>query len=177
MFNDISKIKRVNIYMPKFLINKYYEKLIKEWNVINNSDKLEKELNDNKHKLKLLTQINVIYPIMLKMLDLTAKYGLKSSRDLLTKLYIDIYKREPKTAEDYEKIYKDVNIKILKYKQRYSDDDNKKKNNVDFEQLIINLEIILAPVTLRDKKLYTLPKYIELASKKIKQNTGHGRNK
>lgn len=168
-YKDLNKVKRINIWMPKLILKKYYSDLIYEWNRISNKDKIDKELRDNSHKLKMLIQINLQYPIMLKLLDIAAKYGLKESKEALVKIYTELYKKEPKTAQDYEKIAKDVELKIKRYKQRYGQ-EQEDSESVEFEQLLVNIEIILAPVTIRDKKLFTLPKYIEMASKKIKQN-------
>lgn len=168
-FKDINLIKRINIPVFPFMLKMAYSRLLNEWNNISNKDKIEAEINKNKTKLKHLTQINIHYKIMIDMLKLSALYGLKKPKELLIKQYIYIYKKEPKTQADFEKIYKDIDLKIRRYKQMYGNGEEE-NNNVDFEQLIINIEMILAPVTIRDKKLYTLPKYIEMASKKIKEN-------
>jgi hypothetical protein len=167
-YKDINKVKRFNIWIPKALILKYHSKLIYAWNQIANKNEIRKQISENKHKLKQLIQINIQYPIMLKCLDMVAKFGHKEYKDVLVRTYSYIYKKEPKTTEDYVRLMTDIDLKIRKYKQRYGQEQA--VEGIDFEDLIVNVEIMLAPLTIRDKKLYTLPKYIEMASKKIKSN-------
>lgn len=169
-FSELNLIKRFKIPLPNNLMVKARNKLISDYNELTNNDEVSSEIRNNVHKLKSLTQINIHYRIMLDMLRLTAMYGNKKAKKLLIETYKYIYKKEPKTAEDYEKIDKDINLKIKRYKQRYSNDNDENNEKLDIEKLIINIEIVLAPVNIRDKKLHSLPKYIEMASQKIKTN-------
>lgn len=175
MFNDLSKVLRFGVKLPKYILLRRYQKLLIEWNSLNNSDKIDSQIRENSHKLKQLIQINIFYKIMMDMLNITAKFGNikkkgedKGSKDLLIEVYSYIYKRKPKTSADYERIVKDIDLKIRRFKQRFAEED--KDEGIDFEQLVINIETILAPVTIRDKKLYTLPRYINMASEKMKKN-------
>ena len=168
-YSDLSKLKRRNVPVPKRMLKRAYSDIILEWNKLNNSDKLEKEIRESGHKIKLLTQLNIQYPIMLKMLRLVAKYNNKKAKELLNNVYIKVYNKEPKTADDYLRIYKDIDLKIRKYKQRYGNEQKEEKtDSFDFEKLITNIELILAPLQIREKKMYTLPRYIDIATNKIK---------
>lgn len=167
-YKDYRKVLRFNIWLPEFILVKKYNSLLYEWNKLSNGDKVNKEFNRNKHKLKSLVQINIQYKIMLQLLDMAAKYSIKEAKEGLISIYSSIYKKEPKTAADYEKIAKDIDLKIRRYKQKYGQEQT--EEGIEFEDLLTNIEVVLAPVTIREKKLYTLPKYIEMAAKKIKQN-------
>ncbi len=174
-FEDKTIINRLGIWIPKKIIEKRYSSLILEWNKLSNKDKIDDLIDENKHKLKMLIQVNIHYRIMSELLYIVAMYNIPEARKLLIDVYKYIYHKEPKTQKDYEKILKDLDLKIKKFKQMYGNGENKEevKEKFDFEKLIINIENILSPLSIRDKKLYVLPKYIELATQKIKQNGGN----
>jgi hypothetical protein len=161
-------MSRFKVWLPQSILIKKYNNLLYEWNQLSNKDKVNKEFNKNKHKLKSLLQINVQYKIMFKLLDIVAKYGIKEAKEGLISIYTSIYKKEPKTAADYIKISKDIDLKIRRYKQKYGQEES--EEGIGFEDLVSNIELILAPMTIRDKKLYILPKYIEQAAKKAKSH-------
>jgi len=59
---------------------------------------------------------------------------------------------------------------LRRYLQAAKLEEEKKEGSkeLDFESFLIGLELIIAPANIRDRKLYTLPKYIDLALKKKK---------
>ena len=75
---------------------------------------------------------------------------------------------------DHSKIITDYELfknRILQ-KQAIETINSSTNDSVSFELILAKTEMILAPLTLREKKLYTLPIYFDLAAKKIT----HGRN-
>ena len=178
-FNDTSLIKRVNIWIPKRILNTKLRALVTEFNRLINKREIDKLISKDIHRLSMINRINIQYPSLLKLIDLTAKYkllGVGSEEEydklkyILKTAYKRVYNREPNKESDYIKVAKDYERLRKKYKQMYPDEETKDVKQLDVEELIVTIESAIAPVTIRDKKLYALPKYLELVTKKTEQN-------
>ena len=175
--DDRLMIKRINVWLPYGLVNKAYERLVTAYNKNTNSKQVNELFDESSHKLSILIKVNIQFSSLLKLIDMAAKVRLLGYEDKfkeveihLKEAYKLIYKREPSTQKDYERVARDSELAIKRYKQMYPDKPEDDKQEVDFEQIIVNTEAILAPMTIRDKKLYTLNRYFEMAAKKIKSN-------
>lgn len=174
--NDINTIKRIKIWLPKFAIKKAYSKLLYEYNKTTNKKEVKEVIEKDKHNLSTILKINIQYSSLIELIDIQKKIKLagseKASAEInshIIELYKLIYNREPKSNDDYERVYKDRELAIKRFKQQNIEDDNKDEG-IDFEALIKKVEEAIAPVTIRDKKLYTLNGYIANAALKMKNN-------
>ncbi|PNX47943.1 MAG: hypothetical protein BV457_04750 [Thermoplasmata archaeon M9B1D] len=172
-------IKKYSIWMPKKAINKAYKKLMFDFNKLVNEDQIRKVLQKDLHKLSMLNRIKIQYPILLKLIDIISKFKLlnfghadeiKYLETILYNAYFEIYHRYPKSESDYLRVSKDFDLILRRYLQAAKLEEEKKEGSkeLDFESFLIGLELIIAPANIRDRKLYTLPKYIDLALKKKK---------
>lgn len=177
--DDHSLVKRFKIWIPKKILVKRVQMLKAEFNRLINKREIDKLISKDLHRLSMVNRINIQYPALLKLIDLTAKYKLleiaseeeyQKLFDVLIKAYNRLYKREPKTTADYEKVEKDYIKLQKKYKQMYPEQEEEAQKKLDIEELVITIESVLAPVTIRDKKLYTLPKYLDQVTKKTQDN-------
>lgn len=169
---DINMCKRVNIWLPKKIVEKGYIKLIKEFNETTNKEgseqKEKQEVNDGFDKLAVNYQL-LYFESMEKLISIWYQTFDKGVRKKIDELFKIKYGKTP-SEEDFLRIPKDKNLLIEKAQQVFSTPEENKK--VDFEANVINLENALSPITIRDKKLYTYTKYLNLALKKV----DNGRN-
>jgi hypothetical protein len=166
---DLNRCKRVNIWLPKKIVSKGYTKLIKQFNESSNkegTDRKEKEqVNDGFDRLSVDYKL-MWFQAMEKMIQIWYQTFDKQVRKDIDELFKAKYGKTP-TEEDFLRIPKDHKLLIEKAQQVFTTPEENKK--VDFEANVISLENALAPITIRDKKLYLFNKYIDLALKKVKK--------
>jgi len=169
--NNLKYLLRFNIWVPQSILRKKRRKIVEAFNKLTNKKEVDKLISKDIHRLKMLNTINIQYKIMIRLLDLVAKFNDKSIKKVLDDLYNDRYGKYPKTQADYGRIRKDNDLLIRKFNQQIQGEEVAEQE--PFDKILARLELILAPMQIRDKKLSTFGIYTSLASEKIKEN---GRN-
>lgn len=160
---DISLVCKYSVWLPKKILTKRYTKLIIAFNNLTNEKTSKKKVNESFSKLSVNYQL-MYFEALEKMISIWYKTLDKGVRKDIDELFKMKYGKTP-DEKDFLRIPKDKKMLIERATQvYYSAEENKK---VDFEADIISLENILAPITIRDKKLYTYNKYVNLALKKV----------
>jgi len=174
---DRHMVKRVPIWLPEWLIDKYYSKLITSHNKNTNEKQVKELLEEDKHRLLMLVKVNLQYSALIDLIEMAEEvkslgYSKKFViiKEKLKEVYRLIYNRDPKTEKDYKKVRRDKELAIKRYKQQYPDKEIKEVKEIDFEEIIIKTELALAPLSIREKKLYTLNRYLAMAALKMKPN-------
>ena len=161
-------MKKINIPLPKFYLKKRQKKLITEFNFINAKEEVQRLVNKDLSKLVILTKVNIQGQIILSMYKIYLNTGkdeviekqLRETIGLLTqRKVVDLEK------EMFDFI-RNVKQQTNRFEQVFNDPEEKKTS---FEQNLINIEMILAPIDLRNKKLYTFGRYVKMAMEKLKQ--------
>lgn len=174
---DKNMVKRVNFWVPKWMINKAYSNLITEYNKNTNEKEVNEILEADKHKLSLMIKINLQFTSLLKLIEMAEKLKLlgydeefEKVNEKLIEVYKIVYGREPNEGYDYKKVKRDRELSIKRYRQMYPNKKEEDNKQIDFEEVIVKTELVLAPLTIREKKLYTLNRYLAMAALKMKNN-------
>jgi len=164
---DNNYVKRIVWFpVPKKIVRKKAAKIISDFNKNRNKDHQSK-IYKAFDKLSVANKLSNVYPAIyqgfMACYKLTALTG-KAPEVMaeFEQMFRDVFLMEP-TPEAVQSIPKKME------KLEGIIEDEEKPEQFDFsEYLIIYLEPILTPLTIRDKKLVHLHKYEELAVKKIK---------
>ena len=170
--NDL--IKRINIPVLKSQKIKAIKKLNYDFNKLISGNEFERLIRKDLNMLNNLIKLNIQYPMLLKLSDMLIKYKTEEIKNNFNTIYKAIYGVDANGKIDHSKIITDYELfknRILQ-KQAIETINSSTNDSVSFELILAKTEMILAPLTLREKKLYTLPIYFDLAAKKIT----HGRN-
>lgn len=166
--NNLKYLLRFNIWAPQRILVKKRKKIIEQFNKLTNEKEVNKLISKDMHRLKMLNTINIQYKIMIRLLELVGKFNDKGMKKVLDELYHDRYGKYPTTQADYGRIRKDNNLLIRKFNQQAQGEEV--ETSPEFKEILARLELILAPMQIRDKKLSTFGIYTALASEKIKGN-------
>lgn len=156
---DQSKVKRLNIPLPKKMVKKAYEKLLIEVNETLNKTALERELESGVLRVKLYNKAFNLYPALVTLVSLTWD---QEHRDKIKEITgIELVK-----LEDRESLINETKRLQDKYKELIV---KKSDDGVSFSQVIISTEIVLDFSISRNIKLFEFQYYMKAASDKIKQ--------
>ena len=163
--NDLSLLKRLPVPLPRIMLERAFKRLMVAYNEYANADKLRALIETDAGKIKAMYKINYFDALEKAIASwiISQDADLKRTVDELFKTH---YKRYPKNDEDLARVTKDKELFILKYKQIFEDETpEENKEAPSFESYLVQLEMALAPVTIRDKKLYLLQMYIDKATR------------
>jgi len=152
-------VKRFNIPMPKSLIKKAYQSLMKEVAESLNKSALEKEIESTIFRTKLYNKAFNLYPALINLVQITwDQKHLDMIEEItgykLTKIEDrEVLLNETKRLQDK---FRELSVKT-------------KEEGVSFAQVIIATEIVLEFNISRDIKLFEFQYYMKSASEKIKQ--------
>lgn len=166
---NLKLVMRYRLWVPKWYLIEVKRRITTDYNKIGNENNIRKLISSDVHRLKMINKINILYPTLLELKKLTDKYDDKEIEELFINCYESLYNKKPSTENDYKKIEKDHSLIARKFAQ-LTEINKSEDNKIDFNQLLLNTELILSPMTIRDKYLSELPSIFELASKKIKGN-------
>lgn len=166
---DINYCKRLPIWLPKKIVKKYHNKLLVEYNKISNKNKIKELISDDFDKIAVNYEIKY-YELIERLigiwyqLDGIAK---KNVRNNIDEMYFKKFGINP-DEKDFINVVNKRKLLIEKAQQVFA--EPKENKEYSFEDDIRKLERILIPITIRDKKLYLLSKYIDDAVRLSNQN-------
>lgn len=156
---DLNLVKRFNIPLPKFMLKKAFNRLMKDVSETLNKTALEKEIESGIIKTKLFNKAFNLYPAIITLLTICwDKEHLDKIEEItgyrLTKLEDrEILINETKRLQDK---YKELSVQ-------------QRSEGVSFVEVIVSTELILEMTLPRETKLYEFQYYMKKANDKIKQ--------
>jgi len=174
MTNNKRLVMRWDLPLPDKWITKASNKLIADFNKMNNKEDMSK-LIDGYHKLSMVNRMVNILPTI--FLGFQACYKIQSITGERSQLF-----------EEFERLFEEVRgfkpteadilgipKLIEKLKNKYDDlfdnEPEEPDHDFDFNYYVFTLEKVLAPMEIRSKKLTTLQYYNKMAVKLNKDNS------
>lgn len=156
---DYKLIKRKNIPVPKKVLIRAYNRLIKEFNEVVNKSSINRAVESGILRLSIYNKAYNLYPLLILICQTTwDEKHLKMVEDITG------YKLEK--LEDREMLVNEMNRLKDKYHELLVEE---KKEGVSFVQVIISTEMILEEPISREIKLFEFEHYMKSASDKVAQ--------
>jgi len=161
---DINCIKRIPIWMPKKLINKKFEKLKTDYALIVNEKEMNSRLIDAFDKVSLINQANNLYPALYHGFQACYKISALSGKIPPIMKDLEIIYKDATGKDATMELINNIPTKIEKITSAFDMMNNDiEPETFDFSLFIIKLSALIHPLTVLDKKLKHLNKYVELA--------------
>jgi hypothetical protein len=162
---NLNLVKRFNMLVPKFMLEKPFRRLMKEVGETLNQSALQREIESGILKTKLFNKAFNLYPALCNIVSITWD------------------------QQHLDKVEEITGMKMLKLEDRQGLIDETKrlqdkyrelsvehaKEGVSFASVIISTEIVLGMNISREIKLFEFQHYMKAASDKIKQLEKNGK--
>jgi hypothetical protein len=156
---DLNLVKRFKIPIPKILLQKAFNRLLKEVAETLNKSALEKEIESGILRTKLYNKAFNLYPALVQIVSLS-----------WDQKHLDMIKEitgfELTKLEDRKVLIEETQRLQSKYREFIVE---KPSEGVSFTQVIVSVEIVLNMAISREIKLFEFQYYMKSASDKIKQ--------
>jgi hypothetical protein len=162
MFERKQEVKRLNIWVPKFFINKAYDKLIKKYNELTNKKQNDVLLNDRYHATDIEIRIQLYSTLLTAFKN---SMFIEPDKELL-ELYKKHFKKDFEYS-DIENIVKKIKLLTSKYKALLKRLETPKNKDFDFAEMVNNLKGLVG-AWVGKEKLYTMPYHLKTADNIIK---------
>ena len=159
-FEFPNNIKRFNIWLPKKLVDRKFNKLVVKYNENTNKSKLDNILDDRYHAANLEIRIK----LMVVLFDVLKNSWLLDPPSEILSLFKKYFKKDFEIT-DLQMIIDKIELLKSRLKTLIKNLEAPKSEEFDFIKLVMNLEGILS-TKIGSEKLYKLSYYIDVADKK-----------
>lgn len=170
-----SVLKRFR-WLPDWLTRFYYDRFALQFNEQFNGDLINKMLDVDIMKLKLVNLLNNFLPTLYQGLMATNEDPDSEAGIYFRQLYRKRYAREYNGMEDLKMITADMKKLGIKLREIVTDQPKRSGEGMLFEDVIAHVEAILERSIPRDMKLYQFSKQYELALQRAKTLEQYGRH-
>lgn len=156
------------VWLPGFILRRYYARFLMEFSEMFNGHQMESLLSDDIYRLKIINRVNNILFPMYQGLALE----LFISREIpeFRKMYEEVMGRKYNGKEDLKAIIKEIERLKSKLAEVPAAEMVVSKNKkLSFEQVIANTEVILDRSLDRNMKLFQFKKQYDLAIARAKE--------
>lgn len=174
VLTDFNELKRFNIWLPKKYLAKKVGQLVKQYHLENNEKENNSKLNDAFEQVSIINKANNLYSSL--YLGFQTCYKIVALTGIKPKVMGDLEEvfRASLGIEPTAENIKRLPIRIEKLKAVFESLNKDNDEEFNFSDYLIKLEVVLAPLNIREKKLKYLKKYTEIAISKSKQKENVG---
>ena len=145
-------------WLPKFISRIAYYRLVAEFNKNFDPASYDNKLLKDIRGVELVNKVNVILPALVNLYTIAKLTNDDKLLNKVNNIINDTFHVEVKDDVDYKQLFKTLYDKMNVALTRHNS-DFKVVSDASFEDTIILMESVIKPITLRDKKLYTLSYY------------------